>query len=166
MKTLLAALFVGTMMAIAYGSFFRDVVFSAPEECYPQNTKPVCAALHGDSATWYTSGRSCATLTVRSFNADGSKRQSYRIRDASHRHRVDGCVRDEVGWWGGLGYEVPDKGGAYYVLRAVIWKAPRAYVVYASSDGEHSGARAWTGGRGNFERVCMDPTVALFAGAC
>jgi hypothetical protein len=157
-------------LALILATCIAEPVSGGPEKCVPQNTKPVCADLHLAGgwwgASWYTSGRSCARLTVRSFDADGTKRESFAIRDASHRHRVDGCVRDEVGWWGGLGWGVPDRGAAYYVLRATIWKAPRAYEVYASSDGVHSTARDWTGGAGNFARLCLDPTVGLFAEGC
>lgn len=169
----MAAVWLG-LYALAMGAMCSELALAEGEQCFHYNTNPVCTDVTavGDdwAGSWYWRGNACGRITTRSFNADGTKRQSYIVHDASNMGHatVPGCIFAGGDWWQGVGYGLPDSDGAYYVIRLQIRAAVTGlvYDVYASSDGAHSTAAAWTGGAGNFERWCLDPTVSLFPEAC
>lgn len=171
------------ILAVAFFAGISEMVHAeGPEHCDYPETNPVCTDLlnpNGDGmflASWYYRYTACAKLTVRSYNADGSKREQITILDAGNPNHatVPYCVARVGSWFQGEGYEIHDHGvtpgsGRYAVVRMQIRSALTGLVYdrYASSDGRHSTAAAWTGGPGNFaSRWCLDPTVGWFWYAC
>lgn len=170
---MVGAVALALIVAIVALFSFAAVRTAMAETCLPGTTRPVCVETTTISpaaetvAGWYQWGTGCAKLTARAFAADGTKVRSLNVLDT---HNPDGPVAfcaalvGKPFEWQGIAWGLVTTGVGHVVTRLQFRSAldGRSYDLYASSDGAHSTAAAWTGGAGNFpERRVVDLSGGL-----